>query len=83
MDYDTDPPPRFRGISFAAGWAALITLLCVIVGQGAEQYAKLNGGPAPAAIAVAAKPQFGAIDYSATGSIKSPNGALSPCGPSK
>ena len=84
MENDSLAPKRFRNIGFAASWAALITIACILVGQSAQQYA-MNMAPMnrPQLASTQKAPQFNAIDYGATGAIKSQSVALSPCGPEK
>ncbi len=77
MEDEKPEPPRRRNIGFAATWALVIGFTCLAVGQFAEQVVGLP--PARVADSGAGRPQFGAIDYAATGAIKAR--ALSPCGP--
>jgi hypothetical protein len=83
MDIDPDAPQRFPNIGFAAGWAAAITVVCVIVGQGAEQFAGAvapTNAPATASNDDAARTQrFNAIDYAVTGAIKGQTVVIGPC----
>ena len=72
--------PRVSSVGFAAGAAAALCMLCIVVGQGAEQYASIlsstsQTAAAATSAATAKAPQFSAIDLGATGSIKAP----SPC----
>lgn len=88
MENDDDAPVRFRNIGFAATWAGAITLICLLVGQGAEQYASLYLPKAAEQMAAAETstqrgPQFSSIDDTVTGAIKGQSVTLSPCGPQK
>ena len=78
MEMDTEPPERPRMIGLAAMWAAAITVVCTLVGQSAVQFASMaaspNGGPL-----ASARPDFRAIDFGATGSIKGQAIVINPC----
>ena len=60
--------PVWRKLEFASITAIAVTLLCVFVGQTAEQVA-VNSF-AEVAQAPKSAPKFNAIDYAATGSTK-------------
>ena len=83
MDYESEAPQRFRGIGFAAGWAAAITVICLLIGQSAEQYAKVTAPANNSTVLAANIPKFGAVDNTPTGAIKGQTPTLSPCGPYK
>jgi hypothetical protein len=78
MEMDSEPPRSPHTFGFAAIWAGVITVVCVLVGQSAVQFAKLSapmgGGPL-----ASARPDFRAIDYSATGSLKGQAIVINPC----
>jgi hypothetical protein len=85
MEMDSEPSqsetaqyPRSLGI--VATWAAAITVGCVLIGQGAAQYASL-GAPTIASNEPAklARPNFNSIDFATTGSIKGQTVVISPC----
>lgn len=72
--------PRYSNVGFAAGAAGALCMLCIVVGQGAEQYAAILTSSSKTAVAVnidpsVKAPKFGAIDFGATGSLK----GQSPC----
>jgi len=80
MNEDNEAPQRRSTFGFAALSAAGLTLLCVAVGQSAAQFAEVAAGPTPLVASAASKtPRFNAVDFSATGAIKGPNAAPSPC----
>ncbi len=74
-----------KRLEFATVGALAIAGLCLMIGQSAERYADATRASAArlAAREAAANGQsaarFNGIDYSATGSIKGPVGAASPC----
>jgi hypothetical protein len=74
-----------KRLEFATVGSLAIAGLCLMIGQSAERYADAK----TAAVALQAAREasadgrsaahFSGIDYSATGSIKQPVGAASPC----
>jgi hypothetical protein len=71
--------PR-KTMGFAVAWAGGLTLLCIVIGTGAQQVADSLEGSAPSlAVAEAKKPTFNAIDYAQTGAVKGQTVILSPC----
>jgi len=83
MDHETEAPPRFRNIGFAATWAGAITLICIIVGQTAQQYAgdatKNASSVASTEAEKPSRPLFNAIDYATTGAIRGQTVVIGPC----
>ncbi len=89
MEDQAETPGRFKNVGFAAIWAAVLTLACVIIGQTAEQFADTMAAPNSVVAsasdmkkgnaAAAVKPQFNAIDYATTGAIKGQTVIISPC----
>ena len=80
MSDEDDAPKRNGTLSFAALTAAGLTLICIAIGQGAEQFADLTTPRiATGEVAAAKTPKFNAIDYSATGSLKGQPVVISPC----
>jgi hypothetical protein len=81
MDFETPRAPRMVG--FAAAGAVVISVACVLIGQGAAQYVGLNpaDGRQLAAddAANTARPNFNTIDFATTGSIKGQTIVISPC----
>ncbi len=77
MEPETAPKLPTR-VSFAALWAAAITLICVFVGQAAEQYASVMSSPS-AQTANNSTVKFNVIDYGATGAIKGQPIIIGPC----
>jgi hypothetical protein len=69
-----------KTVGFAAAWAAGLTLLCIVIGEGAQQFAD-SRDPAPPVLAAAKgkKPTFNAIDYATTGGVAGQTVILSPC----
>jgi hypothetical protein len=74
-----------KRLEFATVGALAIAGLSLMIGQSAERYADATTAAA-ARMAARAAPadggsgaRFNGIDYSATGSIKGPVGAASPC----
>ena len=82
MQNDDDAPKRLANFGFAAKWAGGITLLCLLVGQGAEQYAAALAPTQSAAIGVSpiAQPKASRVDPESVGAIRAPSATLSPCG---
>lgn len=71
---------RNQTFGFAAAWAAGLTLLCIVIGEGAQQLASsLDPTPVQVADTVGKKQIFNAIDYATTGAIKGQTVILSPC----
>jgi hypothetical protein len=68
VENENDAPKRFANFGFAAKWAAGITLLCIIVGQGAEQYAAALPPTQGAATSVSSKGS--SVDSESVGAIK-------------
>jgi hypothetical protein len=80
MNEDDDKLSPRKTIGFAAAWAGGLTLFCIVVGTGAQQFADSLQTEAPlVASATTKKPTFNAIDYAATGAIKGQTVILSPC----
>lgn len=81
MFEENDAPRRTKTLGFAAISAAGLSLLCILIGQSASQFAELATRPSPDAtlVAKAKAPAFNAIDYGATGSIVGQKGVISPC----
>jgi len=84
MENEREAPERLGNFGFAASWAGGIALLCLIIGQGAEQYAD-SLAPVPiaptganSAAAAPSPPKFNAVEYVTTGAIKGQTAA--PCG---
>jgi len=77
MEMDSEPPKPTHLLGLAATWAVAITLICVLIGEGAAQFANLN---TPNGGALASGPAgLRAIDYSTTGSIKGQAIVINPC----
>jgi hypothetical protein len=81
MESETSSGPRMVG--FAATAALVISVACVLIGEGAAQYVGLNSG-AGGQIAAddgakTARPNFNTIDFATTGSIKGQTIVISPC----
>jgi hypothetical protein len=81
MYEDDDKLSPRKTIGFASAWAAGVTLLCIAIGTGAQQFADSvePSRPLVAAAPPAKKPVFNAIDYATTGAIKGQTVILSPC----
>ena len=64
MESEDEAPKRLANFGFAARWAGGITLLCLIVGQGAEQFAAALPPTQSAVIGASsiAPPKAGAVD---------------------
>ena len=77
MEQEDSTPLSLRRLEFAGVVAAVATLLCLFVGQEAQQYAAQLTPPAaePAKI----QPRFNVIDYATTASIKSGTVVIGPC----
>ncbi len=86
MVMDFEPLKPTRPIGFAAAWAVIISLSCVLIGQGAAQFVGLDA-PGGAAGVVAedlgpakvARPNFDALDFTPTGAVKDRTNVLNPC----
>ncbi len=83
MEMDLERPTGPRMVGFAAIGAVVISVVCVLIGEGAAQYVGLNPG-AGAQIAAddaakTARPNFNTIDFATTGSIKGQTIVISPC----
>jgi hypothetical protein len=77
-----EAPRRLANFSFAAKWAGGITLICLIVGQGAEQYASPLP-PTLSAIGIAASTaqlKSSGVDSQSVGAIGARSASLGPCG---
>jgi hypothetical protein len=74
-----------KRLEFATVGALAIAGLCLMIGQSAERYADAKTAAAAllaareASVGGQSAVRFTGIDYSATGSIKGPVGAASPC----
>jgi hypothetical protein len=83
MEMDSETPTVPRMVGFAAVGAVVISLVCVLIGEGAAQYVGLDstaGGQFAADDpAKAARPNFNTIDFATTGSIKGQTIVISPC----
>jgi len=79
MEPKDEAPRRLANFSFAAKAAGGITLLCLLVGQGAEQYAAALPPTQPPAT-IASSGATGAVDPESVGAIKAPPAAVTPCG---
>ena len=83
MEMDSETPSGPRMVGFAATAAVVISLVCVLIGEGAAQYVGLNPGAegqiASDTAAKTARPNFNTIDFATTGSIKGQTIVISPC----
>jgi hypothetical protein len=77
VDQDETKPISFRRLEFVGVVAASVTLLCLFVGQEAQQYAAQFAQPEVAAAKM--QPRFNAIDYATTASIKGGVVVIGPC----
>ena len=77
MEQEETKPFSFRRLEFVGVVAACTTLLCLFVGQAAQQYAAQVVQPQIAADKI--QPRFNAIDYAATASIKGRTVVIGPC----
>jgi hypothetical protein len=77
LDDFEDKRPLWRRLEFAAVTAIVVTLLCVIIGQSAEQLA--SNTVLEAAQSAKSTRNFNAIDYAATGSIGAAKVVIGPC----
>ncbi len=77
MEPEHTKPVSFRRLELIGVAAAGVSLLCVFVGQGAQQYAAQS---VQAEIASAKlQPRFNAIDYGTTASLKGGTVVIGPC----
>jgi hypothetical protein len=67
----------FRRLEFVGVIAACATLLCLFVGEAAQQYAAQSTQPQVAADKM--QPRFNAIDYATTASTKGGPVVIGPC----
>ena len=83
MEMDSETPTGSRIVGFAATAAVVISVACVLIGEGAAQYVGLNTGAggqfAANDAAKTARPNFNTIDFATTGSIKGQTIVISPC----
>ncbi len=83
MEMDSETPTGSRMVGFAATAAVMISVACVLIGEGAAQYVGLNSGAggqiASDDAAKTARPNFNTIDFATTGSIKGQTIVISPC----
>jgi hypothetical protein len=71
-------------VGFAATWAAVISVTCVLIGEGAAQYSGLNaptngGQTASDSPVKTAQPNLNTTDFATTGSTKDQTIVISPC----
>jgi hypothetical protein len=67
----------WRRLEFASVTAFVVATACFLIGQAAEQYAS---SIAPEVTETAKlRPQFNALDYDATGSVKGGAVVINPC----
>jgi uncharacterized membrane protein YecN with MAPEG domain len=78
MDMDTEPTKPPRLIGFAATWAFLITISCVLVGQSAEQFAA-SLTPPSATLAAAGAAHSNGVDFTPIGAVKGQTITINPC----
>ena len=69
MDDERDIPAKRKSVEFAGVAAAVATLLCLFVGEAAEQFANFQSPPHQAATAQA-NTRFNSIDYATTAALK-------------
>jgi hypothetical protein len=77
VEQEKSTPLSLRRLEFAGVAAAAATLLCLFVGQEAQQYAAQLTPPATETAKI--KPRFNAIDYATTASIKGGTVVIGPC----
>jgi len=77
MDEDLEAGGRWRRLEFLGATALAITLACLFLGQAAERYA--DRAAAPATETAKLRPNFNAIDYATTASIKGGMVIIGPC----
>jgi hypothetical protein len=77
VDEDESGHSKRRNIEFAAVTAVVATLLCLFLGQAAQQFAAITTTPeTPIA---QTPPRFNAIDYARTASVKGATVVIGPC----
>ncbi len=77
MDEEEIPRWSWRRFEFAGVAAFAVTMVCLLIGESAEQYAtQVVNSQTETAVA---QPRFNAIDYAATASIKSGTVVIGPC----
>ncbi len=81
MEIEDEAPKRLANFSFAAKSAGAIALLCLIVGQSAEQYAAALPPTWATATFASSNLQSNAsgVDGESVGSIRIPSAAGKPC----
>jgi hypothetical protein len=83
MEMESETPRGPHMVGFAATAAVVISVACVLIGEGAAQYVGLNSGAggqiAADDPAKTARPNFNTIDFATTGSIKGQTIVISPC----
>jgi hypothetical protein len=80
MQMDSEIAKLPRAVGFAAAWAAVLTVACVLIGQSAAIYVGLNGPlDASAGPTKLARPNFNTIDFATTGALKGQTVVISPC----
>ena len=77
MEEEKSTPLSLRRLEFAGVVAATATLLCLFIGQAAQQYAAQLTPPAAESAKI--QPRFNAIEYATTASIKSGTVVIGPC----
>lgn len=77
MEQEETKPMSFRRLEFVGVVAASATLLCLFIGQEAQQYAAQFAQPQVAAAKM--QPRFNVIDYATTASIKGGTVVIGPC----
>lgn len=86
MENEREPPERLGNFGFAASWAGGIALLCMIIGQGAEQYADtlapvvITPAGANSDAAAPSPSRFDAVERVTTGAIRGKTVVDAPCG---
>ena len=77
MEQEDGKTGSFRRLEFVGVVAASATLLCLLLGQAAQQYATQAAQPQVETAKL--QPRFNAIDYATTASIKSGTVVIGPC----
>ena len=77
MDEEDNRPPMWRRLEFAGATALFTSVACLLIGQGAEQYAAQVTTPMMETAKL--PPRFNAIDYAETASTKSATVVIGPC----
>jgi hypothetical protein len=77
MDEDLEAGVRWRRLEFLGATALAVTFACLFIGQAAEQYAGRVVGPATETAKL--RPNFNAIDFATTASIKGGMVVIGPC----